>query len=894
MSNSKSNSVRRSLTPSDNLLDHHPNNHLLHHHSNQQQRQTIPLSNHQDNHHHHHHQEVDLESIFKRALTKHNPSPLPSSSSSNKRPNSINQSEIFPNTYPSSNSSNPSSNSNILNNNNNQIKSNSSNNLNHPYRPYLFSNSSQNYHRQAVKITNHHSNLSNQFSFSSTNHQSSSSSNSHYNILNQNEPLDRPSSRASTPFKTNHHQIQSNHNNNNLSSNSNLNLNLGAEKYPRQWSWTGVDFLVQNLNSLRNQIENSHPQSDNEFDSFGNWSIQNLDHLKEISNASSGEVASFRFSNERWKVEIVKTHHHHRRPSAPTTPTKSVNPSTIYDSIDQSKSLSSSPSPSSQQNFLSIYLTCHESENHWPTPRSISTSIMISVKEPKLLFHSNSITTNLASTSEGWIWRVCCPERCFEREDEVWECHSFPSLSSLLENPRVAMFDSFVLSVQIGTPPTISLPQIPFVSYVPHSILQGLESLLDDKNTADLQVLVNEFEEKDLIVQSRQRVLYAHSNILKHRSDYFKMMLADENSGGGWAESGGSIDESAKSNHHRKLGLIKIEDFDFVSVYWLLHWLYSNRIFFTEHEDVRAQCHLGSALSLYGSGNIFDLNLSVEENPWEWKSHGGHSGPNASNDDIEVNNKSVHLDKVIDDSDRVCESEAHESSLNSPKSKITFLSQSTTTLSKPCQPQSSPTLSHKRTSINQVSPVVSPGKGKQIDSNTTFSNHKNKSRQNSLTHPTQSINATTSSSTSQENSNLSPLADLPNNLQSHDDFKASNTWVLGDPHSHPIEIKAKASALSIYRISHRYELKDLKDLALNHLIANLNPSNAFSMLLSSYVFPELHSKIKAYCLTNYYDIIKEPEFKKCYNEVGEGLWENGGEVLLSFTMNLIPASFNWT
>jgi hypothetical protein len=119
--------------------------------------------------------------------------------------------------------------------------------------------------------------------------------------------------------------------------------------------------------------------------------------------------------------------------------------------------------------------------------------------------------------------------------------------------------------------------------------LDSLESLIDDPNTSDLQILVTEIEEEEdgspavsgleggggaMNSRFRKRILYAHSSILTSRSDYFGTMLADEAAGGGWAEAGS---RPPPSSHHslsnapfgRKLGLIRIADFDFVTVYWV-------------------------------------------------------------------------------------------------------------------------------------------------------------------------------------------------------------------------------------------------------------------------------------------------------------------------------------
>lgn len=112
----------------------------------------------------------------------------------------------------------------------------------------------------------------------------------------------------------------------------------------------------------------------------------------------------------------------------------------------------------------------------------------------------------------------------------------------------------------------------PFLSLMlllhPSSLLQGLETLIDDQNTSDIQILVTEYDSPALVESSghptppryRKRLLFAHSAILKSRSEYFCAMLGNDEQDG-WAESG--------RGENRKLGLIKIEDFDFNCVYWV-------------------------------------------------------------------------------------------------------------------------------------------------------------------------------------------------------------------------------------------------------------------------------------------------------------------------------------
>ncbi|SRR5260221_1909698 len=68
------------------------------------------------------------------------------------------------------------------------------------------------------------------------------------------------------------------------------------------------------------------------------------------------------------------------------------------------------------------------------------------------------------------------------------EC-ALPSLSSLLENPRINPSDTFVLCIQIYTPVGPQFPQHPSAFYVPRDLLQGIEDSLDNPRTLTLNLL---------------------------------------------------------------------------------------------------------------------------------------------------------------------------------------------------------------------------------------------------------------------------------------------------------------------------------------------------------------------------------------------------------------------
>lgn len=100
-----------------------------------------------------------------------------------------------------------------------------------------------------------------------------------------------------------------------------------------------------------------------------------------------------------------------------------------------------------------------------------------------------------------------------------------------------------------------------------------------------------------------------------------------------------------------------------------------------------------------------------------------------------------------------------------------------------------------------------------------------------------------------------------------------------DPHPHPARLDVLPSALQVYKMANRYILPDLADLALRNVVSNLTPATSFPMLLATSLYPDLYASIRTYCLTNYYLVSVCPEFKRCFQDIGLGVWgEAGGEV----------------
>ena len=77
---------------------------------------------------------------------------------------------------------------------------------------------------------------------------------------------------------------------------------------------------------------------------------------------------------------------------------------------------------------------------------------------------------------------------------------------------------------------------------------------------------------------ARKRILYAHSDILTKRSEYFATMLRSS-----FNETGGL----GLLPGERKLYTIVVEEADFVTIYWLLKWVYANWLLFRKDDDPR-------------------------------------------------------------------------------------------------------------------------------------------------------------------------------------------------------------------------------------------------------------------------------------------------------------------
>ena len=284
----------------------------------------------------------------------------------------------------------------------------------------------------------------------------------------------------------------------------------------------------------------------------------------------------------------------------------------------------------------------------------------------------------------------------------------------------------------------------------------------------------------------RKRMIYAHADILMRRSEYFSTMLSS------------AFVESAPPGE-RKIYTVIVEEADFVTVYWLLKWVYANWLLFSEEDDPR--------MAVEGTGTGWSarwLTSSGIAGEWDWKSF----------------NKSQPVDETRDDVRSATSGESVHSVQDGPrqgeKAKLSIDARATSprrrnpSNTKPPQPlpsmRASTSTLPRRSGVPQHLNAHTPGAAKPAPV---------------------------------------PIPGVPTHypLSPHSHRSGSN---VADPHTHPAPQPPPASALSMYQIAHRYGMPRLATLALEHMMSTISPQSGFALLLASTVWEELHGLVEVY------------------------------------------------
>ncbi|KAG7449477.1 uncharacterized protein BT62DRAFT_888421 [Guyanagaster necrorhizus] len=596
------------------------------------------------------------------------------------------------------------------------------------------------------------------------------------------------------------------------------------EESTRQWTFMGLEWIIRDIRKLRDYIEG--PENTE--------SSENL-NAEDHAVAEHGDFEVLKESpvmgDNKFKLEIARSH-------APSD-------------VDSKT--------------LSLYITSLALDFAHPD-YELPTSMMTAIK-------CQDDRVGERGARPEWVWEFWQNDWVFRQESEVWAC-SLPSLSFLLENSRIRETDSFVICVQIHCPIGPLFPSHPSAYYVPRDLLDGLEASLDNPNTGDvrfvcLEKLCNDINTSPTLntpevtspvthrspsstsshslfsaqTTARKRIIYAHSDILTRRSDYFATMLASS-----FAENQGVISGG------RKLLTIVVEEADFETVYWLLKFCYANWLLFKERDDPRAAVEgIGAGLSAKW--------LHAHGGEWDWKTFP----------------KSGHGDDVSVDARSATSGDSATEQSRSPTSGPTGLQpgQMRTTPS----PRSAPSASTSKTSTSATSRMSSTA------ANMTTTTAPRRA----------SAIPVNMSGTSSSRSKQTPVPlTVPPNYSSSGHYPISpqsqrprQTSTTPDPHVHPTPPPPPASALSMYQVAHRYSMPTLANLALEHMMATLTPQSSFALLLATSSWDELRSLVEDYVVDKWDEVSVSEEFEQCCQEVAAGEWgSEGGKTMTALFRRL--------
>ncbi|KAL1680779.1 hypothetical protein EV122DRAFT_261984 [Schizophyllum commune] len=566
------------------------------------------------------------------------------------------------------------------------------------------------------------------------------------------------------------------------------------EENTRQWTFMGFEWMVKDVQKLCDVIEGVvEDESSEEHEDF--------DILKQSP-----------VLDNRFKLEIART------PLA--------------------------EGDENQKPSLSLYITLLTFDFAHPEYEMCAT-MMTAIK---------SLDDRVGGPRPNWVWEHWHPDWVFRRESEVWEC-PLPPLSALLQNPAVKEKDALVISLEIHCPVSV-FPQHPSGYYVPRDLLEGIEASLDNPNTGDVRFVCleryseaqhspnpNEGDRREsdgssshssIPLTARKRVIYAHSDILTRRSEYFATMLNSS-----FAEN------PTLAPGERKTYTIVVEEADFETIYWLLKYCYANWLMLKEQDDPRA------AVNNIGTGWSARW-LTTRGGEWDWKTYS--SGTDESVAEGSVASAETH---PTEDSGptKARMATTIPPSVSTMRTTSTARPPPSSAAKPPTTPGRPPQPSNARRAASQGTSPIPIDRGKTVPPMP-------------LTMPPSNYPAGAHYPVSPHNTRAALVASP-------------------DPHPHPTPAPPPASALSMYQVAHRYAMPALAALAQEHMMNTLTPRGSFALLLATAVWEELHALVQDYVVEKWDEVSASEEFEECCREVAAGEWgDDGGKTMMALFRRL--------
>jgi hypothetical protein len=317
---------------------------------------------------------------------------------------------------------------------------------------------------------------------------------------------------------------------------------------------------------------------------------------------------------------------------------------------------------------------------------------------------------------------------------------------------------------------------------------------------------------------ARKRIIYAHSDILTRRSEYFATMLSSS-----FSENPGLVPGE------RKLYTIVVEEADFETIYWLLKFCYANWLLFKEHDDPRA--------AVDGVGVGWSAKwLNSRGGEWDWKTFRKGGVDESVGGDTRSATSGESLLSTSETRKSAGKAKAFEPG-TTPTGSLLPISPST---SRSSPKGASSSASSATTSTRQTSSTSARRPSAPASSSGAVPLNMSGSPSISRTKPVP-IPVTTTNYVPAAHSGY-PIS--PRTGRAH----PSNLGTVPDPHPHPTPAPRPASALSMYQIAHRYSMPGLATLALEHMMSTITPQSSFALLLATSVWDDLHMLVEVCAL----------------------------------------------
>jgi hypothetical protein len=322
----------------------------------------------------------------------------------------------------------------------------------------------------------------------------------------------------------------------------------------------------------------------------------------------------------------------------------------------------------------------------------------------------------------------------------------------------------------------------------------------------------------------------------------------------------------------RKTHTIVVEEADFVTVYWLLKWVYANWLLFRAHDSPKA------AIEGVGAGwSARWLETGRRQDEWAWTAFDARRRPS---EDV-VDSRSV---ASVESAVKKGKASGASSSAGASTSKTAGGAPGSSSSATPARPPPSPI--RRSTSGTSSTSAAGPSTTLGVPGDSAPPTSPTRSRKNdlaahlppALSPPSPSYPSApshfarhTSSQRTRQPSHAHPLSPV----RAH-----APPLRQPDPHLHPCAAPPPASALSMYQVAHRYGMPGLAALSLEHILGTITPQGSFALLLASATWEEVHRLVEVRstsmqeifkkCLMSFFVLVG-----LCCREVGRGVHLGG-------------------